>query len=96
MQEGRLTKSNIVKFHGILDDCINKLNTEKNRNKPHWSEHSIKELRDMLLVESYELNHIVNKYKEHPLDEALRKDIKEELKDIINISLMLWDNLRTD
>ncbi len=85
--DSRVTKEFRDKAHRLLDESLDKLNTPKNRMKEHWSSNSIEELRDLEIAELWELNHAIN----HDPTK-----IKGELKDLINIALMIWDNLDID
>lgn len=82
----RITEEEKARFHEILDDSIEKLNSHKNVSKSHWKHLSINFLKKRKLEEKEELK------------EALEKDfgdneIKSECYDIINFGLFIVDNL---
>lgn len=82
----RVTKEERERFHDILDTCIDKMNNHKNKNKIHWSELSDEILTRMISIEEKELELAVFTF-------SVDSDITNELKDIINESLMLFDNI---
>jgi len=86
----RITEAERKRFHKILDDSIDKLNSSKNIDKEHWSNLPIPILQKSINVENAELELVVNC---HPDKET---DIIDEGYDIINYSLFLIDNLRSN
>lgn len=82
----RLTPQEIKEFHALLDLSINKLESDKNSKKTHWSNLSIKTLHKMIVVEVAELD--------LSLDNKDDSEIESELKDIINLSIFAMHNLR--
>ena len=80
----RITPSERKRFHKILDDSIDKMESPKNANKIHWSKLYIMGLQKMINVENAELELAV----------ADNMDIETENKDLINLNLMMIDNLR--
>lgn len=52
----RITPEERERFHKILDDSIDKMNSPKNTGKDHWSELSREELRKMVNIENVLLN----------------------------------------
>ena len=81
----RITDEERQDFHDLLDVAINKLESEKNRKKCHWYDLDLPMLRDMILIESMELNYAVN--------HGLAVDINTECDDIINIAMFIKHNL---
>ncbi len=82
----KITEEERQRFHKILDNSIDKLNSEKNIKKVHWKHCSIKYLIHRKIEEKKELK------------EALIKDfgdikIKSECYDNINFNLFIIDNL---
>ena len=73
-------------FHELLDMCLDKLENPKNNMKPHWESMSIKEIRDLIMIECYELNHAMNI--------KSISGIKSEARDIINYSMFILYNLK--
>lgn len=81
----RITDDERNRFHNYIDYAIDKLNNDKNRNKPHWLEETTVKLSDMITVESAELNLAVRHGSEN--------EIKNECYDLINLSLMIIDEM---
>lgn len=81
----RVTEKEKEEFHTLLDISIIKLDSDKNKDKPHWIDLDLHELKDMLLIEVQELNYAVN--------HGVGKDINTELDDIINIAMFAKHNL---
>jgi hypothetical protein len=82
----KITEEERQRFHQILDDSIDKLNSEKNIKKVHWKHCSIQYLKNRKIQEKKELR------------EALIKKfgdikIKSECYDNINFNLFIIDNL---
>jgi NTP pyrophosphatase (non-canonical NTP hydrolase) len=82
----RITVEERIRFHARLDECIDKLNTDKNLAKPHWSIQFNEQLFDHLMREVIELH--------EGLVLGDKSNIKEECKDVVNIALMIFDNTR--
>lgn len=81
----RVSDTERERFHDFLDQCIDKLNSDKNKKKPHWGKETIQEHRDELIVEVHELNSKMN-----------RKDqdgIISECKDVVNRTMFIVDGL---
>ena len=82
----RITEAERIRFHKIVDDSIDKLNSPKNKGKTHWKHHSIFYLRKrgreekQELKEALEYNHVDT-------------EILSECYDNINFALMISDNL---
>lgn len=87
----RVTEEERARFHKIVDDSIDKMNSPKNSVKIHWSKHNIKHLQKMQMVESHELDLSVY---ESFNEEYTISPIESECYDCINIPLMIIDNLR--
>ena len=84
----RITEAERKRFHDYLDLSIDKMNNSKNSQKDHWETHSIGYLQKHINVENAELDMAVNCNLKHA-------DIESECYDLINLSLMLIDNLKT-
>ena len=86
----RITDEERKRFHKIIDDSIDKLNNDKNINKEHWSKMSIPRIQKHINVENAELDCAMlgfPYYQEHIQDEGF---------DIINYTLFLIDNIRSN
>ena len=84
----RVTEAERKRFHKIVDDSIDKLESPKNVDKEHWSKLSIPKLQKYINVENAELECAV-------FDHChFRPIIECEGFDIINYSLFLIDNIR--
>ena len=81
----RITEAERKRFHKILDDSIDKMNSPKNKDKQHWSLLSKWDLQKMINVENAELELAVY---------YVGGDVETENKDLINFNLMMIDNLR--
>ena len=82
----RITDEEIFRFSLYCSLSVAKLETPKNRNKDHWSTESLVYLNRRLEEEKTE-------FREAFMSGKSKADMIDELKDIINISLMIWDNL---
>lgn len=82
----RITDEERARFHKYLDAAIDKLNSPKNCQKPHWSTQSTKSLLVHFNEETKELNEAIDY--EDPYE------IIDESNDVINIALMIIDNNR--
>jgi hypothetical protein len=82
----RITDDERTRLHSLLDECIDKLNTPKNAVKQHWSTQSLNNLFDHLKKEVSEL--------EIEIFCETAGSIKDECKDVVNIALMIFDNVR--
>lgn len=83
----RITEAERIRFHKILDDSIDKLNSPKNTGKRHWSEIEIYELAALQNNECRELIGAV-------ITQKGQNDIESECFDNINFPLFIIDNLR--
>jgi len=83
----RITEAERKRFHKILDDSIDKLDSPKNSEKTHWSEIGIHELTAFQNGECIELIGAVTLQKP-------QKNIESECFDNINFPLFIIDNLR--
>jgi len=83
----RITEAERKRFHKIVDDSIDKMNSPKNRGKTHWKHCSVTFLRKrgreekQELKEALEYNHVDT-------------EILSECYDNINFAMMIADNLR--
>jgi len=84
MVEERITPEERKRFHKILDDSIDKMNSPKNARKVHWSLLSNEELQKMINIENAELDLAV----------CLNRYIETENFDLINYNMMMVDNMR--
>jgi len=84
MVEERITPEERKRFHKILDDSIDKMNSPKNAGKGHWSLLSNEELQKMINIENAELDLAV----------CLNRYIETENFDLINYNMMMVDNMR--
>lgn len=82
----RITADERKRFHARLDECIDKLNMEKNLPKPHWSMQFNEQLFDHLVREVIELH--------EGMVLGDKSNVKDECKDVVNIALMIFDNTR--
>lgn len=82
----RITDEERARFHKYLDCSIDKMNSPKNCQKPHWSTQFVEDLFDHLEKEVRELGFEVKMYSN---DEK----IIDESDDVINIAMMIIDNL---
>ena len=80
----RITEAERKRFHKILDDSIDKMNSSKNAGKTHWEKISSFILQKMIAVESNELDLAI----------VANLDIETENFDLINLNMMMVDNLR--
>lgn len=85
----RLTGDEKRRFISYFLLAIMKLETPKNKNKDHWATESLIYLNKRLTEETAEFREALMKSKS-------KSDRIDELKDIINIALMLWDNLENN
>ena len=86
----RITEAERKRFHKIVDDSIDKLNSPKNSTKIHWSKMSIPKLQKSINVENAELECSMVDYPYY------LGGIENEIFDIINYSLFMSDNLRSN
>ena len=86
----RITDDERKRFHKILDDSIDKLNTPKNANKGHWKDITIPKLQKCINVENAELDCSMVGFPYY-----LNK-VEDEGYDIINYTLFLIDNIRSN
>ena len=80
-----VTEQENQEFHLLLDTCIDKMNNDKNRYKPHWNTVSLTELKLMIMIESHELVLATHRM---DLDE-----MNSELDDIINLAMFMKHNI---
>lgn len=88
----RITETERTRFHKIVDDSIDKLNSSKNEQKIHWSFLSTKQLKGLINVEIAELNYAVDFLGE----QTAYWDVLSEDYDVINYALFMADNLRSN
>lgn len=79
------TEKEKIEMHLLLDTCIDKMNNDKNRYKPHWNTLTLKELQLMLTVENAELD--------LAMFSGNREEINSELKDVINLAMFAMHNI---
>lgn len=85
----RITEAERKRFHKILDDSIDKMNSPKNMNKEHWEDIPIPSLQKMINVENAELDLAIS----IPFDP---EGIETENYDLINLNMMMVDNIRNN
>lgn len=83
----RITPEERARFHKIVDDSIDKMNSPKNRDKEHWKDYPDYILQQMINVENAELELAI-------IADLGLDSIKSENYDLINLNLMMIDNLR--
>ena len=81
----KLTNEQKSQFYLHLDNSLEKLDSSKNRLKPHWRNHTIVLLSKMIDIENKELSMAVYK--------GEKNGIKTECYDLINLCLMILDNI---
>ena len=86
----RITDEDRRRFHKIVDDSLNKLNNEKNINKTHWKHLTIPKLQKYINVENAELDCAVVDFPYY------LGNVENEGFDIINYTLFLIDNIRSN
>lgn len=79
----RLKTEEIQRFYSYLEDALEKLESDKNVNKPHWDTMSREEIMSLLEIEVKELAHTVQYGRD--------VDIVNECKDVINLALFMMD-----
>ena len=84
----RITEAERKRFHKIVDDCIDKLNSTKNSKKEHWSKITIPKLQKYINVENAELDCTMVDFPYY------LSNVENEVFDIINYSLFIIDNIR--
>lgn len=84
----RITVIERKRFHKIIDDCIDKLNNPKNKDKEHWSKITIPKLQKYINVENAELDCTMVDFPYY------LSNVETEVLDIINYSLFIIDNIR--
>lgn len=82
----RITEAERKRFHEILDNAIDKMNSPKNSRKIHWKHYSISYLRKRGREEKHEL-------KEALEQNLINEEILSECYDNINFGLIIADNL---
>lgn len=85
----RITFDEILRFAHYHAHAIDKLESPKNKNKEHWLDQSIVHLNRRLEEEKTE-------FREAFMEGKSKDDMIDELKDIINLSLMIWDKLENN
>lgn len=88
----RVSKEERARFHKILDDSIDKMNSPKNSKKCHWSTEAIGRLQKFVNTENAELEAGVYLYHADPLHNGAV--VETENFDLINLNMMMVDNLR--
>ena len=83
----RITNEERVRFHKILDDSIDKMNSPKNSGKIHWSKVHNRDIQKMINIENAELDYAC-------FSNARPEEIESENFDLINLNMMMADNLR--
>ena len=86
----RVTEAERIRFHKILDDSIDKLNSPKNVAKGHWKWISISVLQKMINVENAELDLALSSFSRSP------SELETENYDLINLNMMMVDNIRNN
>lgn len=84
----RITEAERKRFHKILDDSIDKLDSPKNADKTHWKYCDITYLTLRQNDECNELKKAVFS------DISIKENIESECFDNINFPLFIIDNLR--
>ncbi|MDA3809632.1 MAG: hypothetical protein PF518_04800 [Spirochaetaceae bacterium] len=82
----RITDEEIFRFSYYCSQAVAKLETPKNSGKEHWLNQSMVYLNKRLREEE-------NEFREAFMTGQSKDDMIDELKDIINLSLMLWDKV---
>ena len=90
----RITEAERIRFHSILDDSIDKLNSPKNIDKEHWKYQDITDLCLRQKQECDELEMAVFNYFQIFNGKSVQENIESECYDNINFPLMIIDNLR--
>jgi len=95
----RITAEERLRFHKILDDSIDKMNSAKNAGKEHWSNIDTFTIQKMVNVENAELdlavsNHCTKDYT--VIGQVYEEGVISENFDLINLNLMMVDNLRSN
>jgi hypothetical protein len=85
----RITGNEKRRFISYFLKSVKKLESPKNKNKDHWSTQSLVYLSKRLREEE-------NEFREAFMRGHCKSDMIDELKDIINFALMLWDNLENN
>ena len=80
-----VTEQENQEMHLLLDECIGKMNDDKNRYKPHWKTMDLKEIQKMITVENAELD--------LALYQGVKDGIISEFKDIINCAVFGMHNI---
>ena len=88
----RVSEEERDRFHKILDESIDKMNSSKNTTKPHWKNESIGSLQKKINVENAELDGAMYDFKENKW--IPRETVESENFDLINLNMMMVDNLR--
>ena len=83
-----VTEQEKREMHILLDTCIDKMNSDKNRYKPHWNTLDLKELQLMIVNEASELD--------LALYQGNKQEIISEFKDIINLAIFGMHNLQVN
>jgi len=81
----RITEKERKEFHCLLDLALLKLDSDKNKDKCHWSKLSLTQLQKMIAIESKELDLAT-----HNMDV---KEMNTELDDIIILAIFKKHNL---
>jgi hypothetical protein len=81
----RITDKEKERFHFLLDIAMEKLDSFKNIDKPHWNTLSLQHIQKMITVENGELDVAI-------LDGS-NADKYTELKDILLYTIFALDNI---
>jgi NTP pyrophosphatase (non-canonical NTP hydrolase) len=82
----RIADEETLRFTYYFIFALEKLESPKNKNKEHWFDQSLVYLNRRLEEEKTE-------FREAFMEGKSKEDMIDELKDIINLSLMIWDKL---
>jgi len=93
---GRITEEERIRFHKILDESIDKMNSPKNSEKCHWSVLNTFVLQKMINTENAELDLAVTEWSFESISQnpEYKNHIESENFDLVNLNLMMVDNLR--
>jgi len=87
----RITGAERKRFHKILDDSLDKLNSPKNRNKKHWK---YSEITELALRQKQECKELLDEVFRDKFVHENKSNIESEGYDNINFPLFIIDNLR--
>lgn len=89
----RITESEKERFLRYIRLSLDKLESPKNRKKSHWLDCKLAYLEDRLTEEKAEYDEARTSNGEDSISVEEYLALTDELKDIINLSLMIWDKL---